>query len=106
MRVALFVVLTLLAGLRLSPTFAHGYCETPLGDWQPREALQTKLEAQGWRDVSIRIEDGCYLVHAFNDQGDRLHGKFDPATLEPLPGGRGHHGHDGHDGWGHDRGEN
>ena len=95
MRVALFVVLALLTGLRLSAGLADPLCDAPLSDWQPREALQAKLEAEGWRDVAIRIEDGCYLVHAFNDQGERLHGKFDPATLAPLPGGHDHHGHDG-----------
>ena len=100
MRVAPFVVLAMLALSQAS--LADGYCEAPLADWQPREALQTKLESQGWRGVSIRIEDGCYLVHATNDQNERLHGMFDPATLEPLPGhdhGHGHHGHDG--GFGH-----
>jgi hypothetical protein len=32
-------------------------------------------------------------VHAFNAQGERLHGKFDPATLAPLSGGHGYHDH-------------
>ena len=103
MRVAALVVLTLLAGLPLSAGLADdSFCEAPLSDWQPREALQAKLEGEGWRDIAIRIEDGCYLVHALNDQGERLHGKFDPATLAPLPRG---HDHRGHDGWSHDHPE-
>jgi hypothetical protein len=102
MRVAALVVMILLAGLPLSPCLADSFCEAPLSDWQPREALQAKLEGEGWRDVSIRIEDGCYLVHAFNNLGERLHGKFDPATLAPLPGG---HDHQRHDGWSHDQPE-
>ena len=106
MRFAALIVLALLAGLPLSAGSRDSYCDAPLTDWQPREALQAKLEADGWRDVAIRIEDGCYLVHAVNDQGERLHGKFDPATLAPLPGGHGHHDHDhGHDGWPHDHPE-
>ena len=95
MRVAALVVMALIAGLRLSAGLADSLCDAPLSDWQPREALQAKLEGEGWRGVAIRIEDGCYLVHAFNDQGDRLHGKFDPETLAPLPGGHGDHGHEG-----------
>lgn len=103
MRVALLAILAALAMPLASPALADSHCEAPLSDWQPRDALQTKLEAQGWRGVAIRVEDGCYLVHASNDQGERLHGMFDPATLEPLPDrrGRGHHGH----GWGDDRRE-
>ena len=106
MRFAALIILALLAGPPFSAGLADSLCDAPLTDWQPREALQAKLEGEGWRDVAIRMEDGCYLVHASNDQGERLHGKFDPATLEPLPGGHGHHDHDhGHDGWPHDRQE-
>ena len=94
MRFAALIILALLAGLPLGEAQADSFCDSPLTDWQPREALQAKLEANGWRDVAIRIEDGCYLVHASNDQGERLHGKFDPATLTPLPGEHGHHDHD------------
>lgn len=102
MRVGLFVVLVLLAGLRLGTGRADSFCDAPLTDWQPSEALQAKLEAEGWRSVAIRIEDGCYLVHAFNDQGERLSGKFDPATLEPLPD---RHRFRRGEGWSHDHGE-
>ena len=100
MRVVLLIGLALFLADPAGQALADSYCEAPLADWQPREALQTKLESQGWRDVAIRIEDGCYLVHARDDQGERLHGKFDPATLEPLPGGHGHHDH-GHEGGSH-----
>jgi hypothetical protein len=79
---------------------AH-YCSAPLSDWQPREAFQKKLESEGWSEVAIRVEDGCYLVHASNARGERLHGKFDPVTLAPMPGGH-HHPHRGDDG--HDEG--
>ena len=99
MRVAALVLLALVAISPPGPGFADEFCDAPLADWQPREALQAKLEGDGWRGVAIRIEDGCYLVHAFNDQGERLHGKFDPATLQPLSDDH-HHHHYG--GWGDD----
>jgi hypothetical protein len=89
MRVALLAV-ALLAFSPTSSVLADEFCDAPLSDWQPSQALQAKLEGQGWRGVDIRVEDGCYLVHAYNDQGERLHGKFDPVTIEPLPGGRRH----------------
>ena len=72
---------------------ADWQCSAPLADWQPRETLVAQLEGQGWRDIAVRIEDGCYLVHAFSADGERLHGMFDPATLKPVEhGGHGRHG--------------
>lgn len=77
-----------------SSAMAQHHCRVPLGDWQPREALQAKLEQQGWTVLGIRADDGCYKVRARNEKGERLEGKFDPGTLEPL----GRHGeHSGRD---------
>jgi hypothetical protein len=96
MRVAALVALILLAA---TPARADQDCTAPLSDWQPREALVAQLEADGWRDIEIRVHDGCYLVHADKPEGDRLHGKFDPVTLTKLPGGRGRgHGEARHGG--------
>lgn len=80
-----------------SPAVAQHHCRVPLADWQPREALQAKLEQQGWTVLGIRADDGCYRVRARNASGERLEGKFDPGTLE-LVGRRGRpDGHDGED---------
>ena len=94
MRLAIMALFILLAGAFANPGGAHADrdCEVSLADWQPREALVSKLEAEGWRNIAIRIEDGCYLVHAVNAAGERLHGKFDPAGLNQVSNGRGHHG--------------
>ena len=46
------------------PVLAGPHCRVPLGEWQPREALQAKLEQPGWMVVSIRVDDGCYKVRA------------------------------------------
>lgn len=56
----------------------------PLADWQPREALETKLAAEGWTVRSIRSDDGCYKVKATNLNGERLAAKFDPGSLELI----------------------
>jgi hypothetical protein len=104
MRVAAMALLIFFANL--GGAHAERDCEASLADWQPREALVSKLEAEGWRNIAIRIEDGCYLVHAVNAVGERLHGKFDPARLNQVSAGRGHHGegeHDDEDDHGHDR---
>jgi hypothetical protein len=81
-----------------SPALAQHHCRVPLGDWQPREALQAKLEQQGWTVLGIRADDGCYKVRARDANGERLEGKFDPATLEPVARRGGHDRHDRQDG--------
>jgi hypothetical protein len=104
MRVATMAFIVLLASA--GSVHAHWDCSAPLADWQPREALVSKLEGEGWQNIAIRIEDGCYLVHAVNAAGGRLHGKFDPARLIQVSSGRGHHGegeHHDEDGRGRDR---
>ena len=77
-------VAILMTFLGVGPTLASARCDVPLVDWQPREALQKKLEGEGWTVISIRSDDGCYRVRATNDRGERLESKFDPANLEPV----------------------
>ena len=55
-----------------------------LGQPAVREALQKKVEADGWKVTRIKTDDGCYEVHATNEQGQRYEGKFDPGTLNAL----------------------
>ncbi len=86
-----FALRNVLAGVALgclaaTPAAADRDCDVPLADWQPREALQKKLEAEGWTVLSIRSDDGCYKVRATNAQGARLKAKFNPARLEQVPG--------------------
>lgn len=69
------------------PAAAGPHCRVPLAEWQPREALQARLEGQGWTVLSIRTDDGCYKVRATNADGGRVGGKFDPKTLEPVAEG-------------------
>jgi hypothetical protein len=105
----LWIPALLVAGLVLpaAGALANGHCNVPLADWQPREALQRKLEEQGWTVIAIRVDDGCYKVRAVNALGERLDGKFDPARLEPMTGWRHGHGHDhGHGGGPDDQDEN
>lgn len=76
----------LLLCLSNGPAVASQRCHVPLADWQPREALQKKLAAEGWSVTSIRSDDGCYKVKATNPRGERLEAKFDPANLELVRG--------------------
>jgi hypothetical protein len=73
-----------LGALGTGSVLAGPRCNVPMADWQPREALQKKVEAEGWKVTRIKTDDGCYEVHAINDQGQRYEGKFDPGTLKAL----------------------
>ena len=68
--------------LGAGPAMAGPRCNVPLADWQPREALERKLSAEGWTVVSIRSDDGCYKVKATNPRGEHLEAKYDPESLE------------------------
>ena len=59
-------------------------CNVPLVEWQPREALQEKLGADGWKVNRIKTDDGCYEVYAVDDQGRRVEAYFDPKSFEML----------------------
>ena len=86
-----------LAAVTTTTAVADDRCAVPLADWQPKAVLQLKLEGEGWTILRIRSDDGCYKVFARDTSGRMLKARFDPATLERVPGGRGHHGHDGDD---------
>ncbi|WP_333825776.1 PepSY domain-containing protein [Pinisolibacter sp.] len=95
------IALTLaLLGASVDVAAADDRCAVPLADWQPRSALVQKLAAEGWTVLRLKADDGCYKVFARDASGRTIKARFDPATLERVPGGRGHHGgghDDGHD---------
>ncbi len=60
-------------------------CTVPAGTTaQSEQALQQKLEAEGWQVEQIRLENGCYQVAAVKADGTRLDSGFDPATLAAV----------------------
>lgn len=63
---------------------ASDKCNVPMTDWQPREALQTKLEGEGWKVRSIKTEDGCYEAYAINAKGEKVEAYFDPKSLATV----------------------
>ncbi|MBC7146990.1 MAG: PepSY domain-containing protein [Thioclava marina] len=68
----------LVAGAALA---GEDHCRVPMADWQPRDAVQALAEAQGLTVRRIKIDDGCYEVHARDAQGREVELKLDPATL-------------------------
>lgn len=77
-------VLFLSSCLGVVPAAADQVCNVPLTDWQPRQALQNKLETEGWTVLSIRSDDGCYKIKAMKAGGERIKEKYNPATLERI----------------------
>jgi hypothetical protein len=61
---------------------ASTYCDVPAAEWQPAEALQQKLEGEGWQVKGIKTEEGCYEVYAVDDNGKRVEALFDPKTFD------------------------
>ncbi|MBP2550567.1 hypothetical protein J2858_003507 [Neorhizobium galegae] len=63
---------------------AKDKCNVPVAEWQPRAALQSKLEAEGWKIRSIKTEDGCYEAYAIDAKGQKVEAYFDPKTLASV----------------------
>ena len=84
-----------LLGATVGAVIADDRCSVPLSEWQPKSALQQKLTAEGWTILRLRSDDGCYKVVARDATGRTLEARFDPATLERVPGCHGHHRHGG-----------
>ncbi len=75
------------AVLALSATAVYAdsnRCNAPMSEWQPRESLQQKLEAEGWQVKRIKTDDGCYEVYAFDKDGKRIEAYFDPKSLKMM----------------------
>jgi hypothetical protein len=59
-------------------------CTAPMAVWQPREALQAKLEGEGWKVLRIIVDDGCYEVDAVDPKGAQVEAEFDPETFRLI----------------------
>lgn len=78
------VAVLMSVALGAGSALADQRCNVPLAEWQPREAVQQKVEVEGWKVTRIKTDDGCYKVYATNDKGDRYEGKFHPASLRLM----------------------
>ena len=71
----------LFTGLTAGAAFASDKCAVPKADWQPQEALQQKLEGEGWKIKKIKVDDGCYEVYGIDAKGKRMEVYFDPKSF-------------------------
>jgi len=82
MKTIVLPILVLAAAV--GPALAGEKCDVPVAEWQPRERLESKLEADGWHVRSIKARDGCYEAVAIDANGSPVQAVFDPKTFERL----------------------
>lgn len=75
------VLMTAVSGVALAE---DDMCNVPEADRQPIEALQSKLESEGWTVKNIKVDEGCYEAYATNAEGKRMETYFDPKTFEVV----------------------
>lgn len=78
------VIISLALFCLSAPVLADDDCDDPMADWQPREQLRQKLEAEGWTVYRIKVDDGCYEVKGLAPDGFRAEASFAPASLELM----------------------
>jgi hypothetical protein len=67
------------------PALAAGNCSTaPKSKWQSKSALESQLQADGYKVRQIKTEGGCYEVYATDKDGKRANMAFNAETLEKL----------------------
>jgi hypothetical protein len=66
------------------PALAAPRCNVPADQWQPRDALKSKLETEGWTVRQIKSQHGCYEAYAVDSNGNRMETFFDPKTFEAV----------------------
>ncbi|GAB4223680.1 MAG: PepSY domain-containing protein [Kiloniellaceae bacterium] len=69
------------AVLTSGAALAGDKCNVPQAEWQPKQALQQKLEGEGWQIRKLKVDDGCYEVYGTDARGKRMEVYFDPRTF-------------------------
>jgi len=81
----LLSALAVLALAAAGPAYAEGGCSNaPKSKWQPRSALESQLQADGFKVRQIKVEGGCYEVYATDKEGKRANMAFNAETLVKL----------------------
>lgn len=84
MKAMLFAAAAAVGLLGAGAAMATEKCSAPLAEWQPKQALEKKLQAEGWKVKRLKTEDGCYEVYGLDRQGRRVEAYFNPKTLQVV----------------------
>jgi len=55
-------------------------CGNVSGTWMSKDAVKTKVAAQGYDVRRIKRENGCYEAYAISSKGNRLEIYINPVT--------------------------
>ncbi len=76
------LITTLLTATLLTGTaLADDDCHDPIANWQSRETLRQMLEAEGWTVHRIKVDEGCYEVKGFDQNGNKVKAEYFPSSL-------------------------
>lgn len=79
------LILAAVAATLSAPAVASEYCTSGSHDqWMSREQITEKAEAMGYKVQRIKAENGCFEVHALNENGARFEIYFDTVTGEVV----------------------
>lgn len=84
MKPILIALIASAAALSAGAASAADKCNVPVSEWQPRQALEKKMLAEGWKIKKLKTEDGCYEIYGTDRQGRRVEAYFDPKTFKPV----------------------
>lgn len=71
-------LLAVSAGALASEKEACG--NAPRDQWMNEEAMMQKAQAQGLEVKRLKVEDNCYEVYAFDQQGRKVEAYFNPVS--------------------------
>ncbi len=54
----------------------------PVAEWQSIDDLHAKLIADGWSNIEIEKDDGCFEAEGMDPQGRQVEAYFNPKTFE------------------------
>lgn len=81
MKTPLLTTSLLAVTLVTGSAFADEDCQDAVSNWQSRDSLRQMLEAKGWKIQRIKVDDGCYEVKGFDQNGNRVKAEYFPASL-------------------------
>lgn len=82
--IGLVATTTTAAGICAPATFAKDFCNVPKAEWQSQAALAQKLENEGWKIRTLKIDDGCYEVYGTDGKGKSRETHFNPKTFQSV----------------------
>ncbi|TCK04721.1 PepSY domain-containing protein [Marinobacterium mangrovicola] len=78
-----FLALAAIAfGAVSSNAFAKDLCDVPEEQWQSMEAFEQAITDKGWKIKKAKVDDGCYEVYGWDENGEKVEAYFNPKTFE------------------------